>query len=101
MKLTSQFIKIAKLAGKDPAKLLEEYNLTSRVRGESRKFYQVTKDNKVPAGYKGYLYIGDDNKVMTIPPEIKRGDGKICRFHTAYQAVQKEVKAVPTTGKKS
>jgi hypothetical protein len=99
MKLTAQFVKIAKLAGKDPAKLLEEYNKTARVRGESRKHYVPAKDNKVPAGYKGYLFIGEDGKIMTIPPEVKRADGKVCRFHTAYQAV-KETEA-PKQNKKS
>ena len=55
----------------------------------STKNYQAAKDNKIPQGYKGYLYIGDDSKIMTIPPEVKTADGTVKRFHTAYQAVKK------------
>ena len=95
MKLTSQFIKIARLAGKDPSKLLEEYNLTARVRGSSTANYVQTKDNTIPKDYSGYLFI-DGGKLFTIPSKITRtADGKVCVFHTAYQAVQ--TKKTPDT----
>lgn len=94
--MSTQFLKICKLAGADPTKVLEEYNATSRVRGSSTVNYVQTKDNTIPKDYSGYLFI-DGGKLFTIPSKITRkADGKVCVFHTAYQAVQnKKTQDVP------
>jgi len=87
--MTKAFEKIARLAGKDPAKLLEEYNKTARVRGASTTHYVKTPNNQVPKDYRGYLFVNDKGELMTIPPQITRQeDKKVCVFHTAYQAKQ-------------
>ena len=89
MKMSTTFLKICKLAGADPTKVLEEYNKTTRVRGASTVNYVPLKGYIVPKDYKGYLYVNDDGVLHTIPSEIiRKADGKRCVFHTAYQAVQ-------------
>ena len=111
-KMSTMFLKICKLAGADASKVLEEYNKTARVRGSSTVNYVPIADNNLKAIQLAkkavYLFVNAEGKIFSIPEKITRkADGKVCVFHTAYQAVQtKKADVTPptppkTSGKKS
>jgi len=70
-KMSSMFLKIARLAGKDPAKLLEEYNLTSKVRtGKIQNHFKITEKINLEDYKNSYIYINAEGKTMTVPSSV-------------------------------
>jgi len=100
MKLTKQFEKIARLAGKDPAKLLEEYNLTATVRtGKIQNHFKVTEKINLEDYKNSYIYINADGKTMTVPESVTvkiNGVDVIRYFKPNYVAKTTKVETAPT-----
>jgi len=90
MKMSKQFEKIAKLAGQDPAKLLEKYNITARTRfGRIQERFVIVPDKQVPTGYQGYLFVSQGGQLFSVPPEVTK-DGKEMKLHVYYHRDKKE-----------
>ena len=90
MRMSRQFEKIAKLAGKDPVKLLEEYNLTSRTRlGRIQERFVILPDKRIPTGYQGYLFVSQDGQLFSVPPEVTVNEKKMT-LHVYYHQDKKK-----------